>query len=437
MKSEIISKIINSNLLAASPSMLAADLGYAGRSTINRLRTGTAGEEATQEFSKRIVDVIGLHKDDIETVGRLIDLTDEFYDEMKKEKGEAVDSLKYEIVFSFIEDDYSMFSETYRQLWLNKWLLLKGHEKEMFFYMLALYLLGDKTKSFYKKTLKAEERYRNVLEPLQKILEERYSRHTIGNSISVGLLETPLARLAYPCFLTSVRLAGVLLKGYVSDYSDAANHELIIKIPGLPDRSFWDEGENRNEVTFLKYVPVNDKGNGLYEYFKYNIQTGKTENECQLYFYGEKNMGLFLKKERGLVFGHYSFHGNSLKIELKANRQTQATFVWKRLTPESSQKVREIDKLFTESYLNNIIYESLGIEMSCGVVVNEVLVTKTKIVLMTLQGDKYSISRNSYPWLKEVTPDIIPMAYRDRSDNKIYMEWKELGGRIALDDFNK
>ena len=316
INSETISKIIESNLLAVSPSKLAAELGYTGRTTINRLRTGTAGDEATREFCKRLIDVVGLHEDDIITVGRMIDLTDELTYQMQKDCGELSDSKKFNILCSFIDNDYSIFSASYRELELNKWLLLKGHEKDMFFYMLALFFLRDKVDIFYNKSVNAEERYRLVLESLQRKLEEKYPKHSIGNGISIGLLETPLARLAYPCFLTAIRLGGILLQGYVSNYSDANNHELIIKIPGLPDRSFWDEGDNRNEVTFLKYVTVNDKGNGLYEYFKYNIQTGKTENECHLYFYGEKNMGFYLKKERGLMFGHYSYDGSTLKLKL-------------------------------------------------------------------------------------------------------------------------
>lgn len=435
--SDTIRKIINSNLLAASASKLAADLGYAGRTTINRLRTETAGEEAIQEFCRRVNDMAGLHENDIETVGRLVELSEELTFQMQKECDELSDSTKFKIVCSFIDDDYSLFSQSYRELELNKWLLLKGHEKEMFFYVLALFLLRDKSDSFYQGDLEARERYKCLLEPVQKLLLEKYPKHSIGNGISSGLFETPLACLAYPCFLTAIRLGGVLLKGYVSDYSDAANHELIIKIPGLPDRSFWDEGEDRNIVTFLKYLPVNEKGNGLYEHFQYNIQTGKTMNECQLYFYGERNMGLFLKKERSLFFGNYSFDGQNLHFNLKPSRDKNFEYTWKLVTPEKSQKIREINRLFTEAYLNNVIYESLGLEVSCGIVVNEVIVTKSRIILKLFGGDKYSISRTAYPWLKEATPDMVPMAYRDKSDNRIYIEWQQIGGRIAFEEFTK
>lgn len=433
---DTISKIIESNLLAPSASKLAADLGYAGRTTINRLRTETAGDEATDEFCKRIMDVVGLHEDDIETVGRMIDLTDELTSQMQKEYGELSDSIKFNIACSFLDDNYSLFSPSYRDLELNKWLLLKGHEKEMFFYVLAFFLLRDESKSFYRGNRYAEERYRQILEPLQKLLEERYPKHSIGNGISTGLLETPLSRLAYPCFLTAIRLGGILLQGYVSNYSDANNHELIIKIPGLSDRSFWDEGEDRNIVTFLKYIPVNDKGNGLYEHFQYNIQTGKTENFAHLYFYGEKNMGLFLKKDRSVFFGHYSFDGNNLHLVLKPRRDKTFEYSWKRLTPETSQRVSEIDRLFTESYINNVKYESLGMDVSCGIIISEVAITKTKVILMTHEGNKFSISRNSYPFLTSATPDMIPLAYRDMDNNKIYIEWEQLGCRIPLEEFS-
>ena len=112
-----------------------------------------------------------------------------------------------------------------------------------------------------------------------------------------------MAKLAFPCFLTCLRLGGVILKGFASGYSEASLHDSWIKIDGLPYRTFWNEGEKPNEVTFLKFGLVNDKRNGIYEYFKFNFKTGKTENPAQLYFYGE-DVGLFLKKERKLVFGN-------------------------------------------------------------------------------------------------------------------------------------
>ena len=148
VSSETIRKIIESNLLATSPSQLASELGYAGRTSINRLRGETAGEEALHEFCKRVGDVFGLRVEDMETLGRIKGLTEEFAVHMMKEFGEISDSIKYKIIFSFIEEDYEIFSEGYRQLELNKWLLMKGHEPEIFFLILTLFLMSDKSRSF-------------------------------------------------------------------------------------------------------------------------------------------------------------------------------------------------------------------------------------------------------------------------------------------------
>ena len=134
VNSEIISKIIESNLLAASPSRLAAELGYAGRMTVNRLRTGTAREEATEEFCCRLNDLTGLSNDDLVWVGRLLNCTHEFTNQMSSEFGELTESSKCDILFAFISDDYSLFSPGYKDLKLNRWLLMKGHEKELFLF---------------------------------------------------------------------------------------------------------------------------------------------------------------------------------------------------------------------------------------------------------------------------------------------------------------
>ena len=437
VNSEIISRIIESNLLASSPSRLAADLCYAGRMTINRLRTGNAGDEATHEFCNRLNDLTGLTNDDLIWLGRMLENTDDFKAQMISEFGELSESVKYDILFAFISDDYSIFSPDYRELKLNRWLLMKGHEKDFFFFLLSLFLFADHTKSFYHNHLSTKDRYELILDPLRNHLKQRYPKHFIGNALSSGIMATPMAKLAFPCFLTCLRLGGIILKGYVSGYSEASMHDSMIKIDGLPDRTFWKEGDNQNEVTFLKFVPVNEKGNGIYEYFTFNFKTGKTENPAQLYFYGNKDLGWFLKKERKLVFGSYHLDDEvKLRIILFTDRDKKSEFTWKRLLPENSESVREIDRLFTESYLNNVRYESLGMELSSSVIISEVAVTKTKVILMTPEGSKFSISRNSYPFLKSVTPDTSPLVYRDLDDNRIYVEWEKFGSRIPLDDFS-
>ena len=138
------------------------------------------------------------------------------------------------------------------------------------------------------------------------------------------------------------------------------------------------------------------------------------------------------------MFGSYSLEDETnLRIILYTDRDNKSEFVWKRLMPENSEGIREIDRLFTDSYINNVKYESLGMELSCGVIISEVAVTKTKVLLMTPEGNKFSISRNSFPFLKAVTPDMIPLAYRDLDDNRLYIEWEQFGCRIPLDEFSQ
>lgn len=433
--SRILSQIIESNLLASSPSQLASALGYSGRSTINRLRAETAGEEAMLEFCKRLSDTTGLSNDDILLLGRLLSLCDEFEGQMIHEFNGLSDSLKFSISVAFIADDYSLFSNSYKELKLNRWIILKGYEKELFFFMLSLFIFSDKGKSFYGKHSGTGERYRVLLVPVCGLLKGKFPSHTIGNVVSANIYDTPLAKLAYPCFLTAVRLGGIILKGYASNYDEAAFHNAMFKIPGLPDRTFWDENEDRNIVTFLNYSPVNDKGNGLYNYFRYNVLSGKAENPAQLYFYNESEMGFFVKENRRLLFGNYSFDGCKLKLKLFSDIDNSGEFVWNLQDPKSSKTLQEIDKLFTNSFITNVCYESLGMELSCGVTINEVIITRFKILLKTLEGQTLSISRDRYPFLKSATSDMIPLAYRDKDDNKVYIEWEKLGGRISLDEF--
>lgn len=435
--SGIISKIIELNLLAASPSKLAANLRYAGRTTINRLRAETTGEEATQEFCHRLNDLTGLSEKDLIAISRVINLAEELNEQMVLEFENLTDERKIEIVISFISDNYSEFSDSFRELKLNKWLLLKGHEKELFFFMLSMFMFSGQDKKFYDKKDDSIGKYDRFLSLLQNTLRIRFPKNTIGNALSENVLNTPMAKLAYLSLLTAIRLGGIIMKGYCSTYSEAAEHDLLISIAGLPSRTFWDEGEAKNELTFLKYIPVNDKGNGLYEYFTMNIKSGKAHNPAQLYFYSESDFGIYLKKENKLVFGNYEYRDGRLRLALHTDRGQRVNYSWKLLSTETSATVRKIDKLFTDSYLNNLRYESLGMELSCEVLIIDVILTKTKLVLATSDESKYFISRNAFPFLKDVTPDMMPIIYRDKDSKKIYVEWEELGCRVSLDNFIK
>ena len=138
------------------------------------------------------------------------------------------------------------------------------------------------------------------------------------------------------------------------------------------------------------------------------------------------------------MFGNYCLEDETkLRIILYTDRDKKSEFVWKRLMPENSERVREIDQLFTDSYINNVRYKSLGIELASDIIISEVAVTKTKVILITPKCDKFSIHRNSYTFLKSVTPDMIPLAYRDVDNNKLYVEWEQLGCRIALEEFSQ
>lgn len=431
-----IGKIIGRSLLAASPAQLASAMGYAGRTTINRLRSGTAGKEATQEFLRRLRELTGLSEAELADVARMLECADDFNVQMKAEFGVLSDAVRNDIVSSFLTDSYDLFSSDYRELRLNRWLLMKGHDKDAFFFMLSYFLLAGKEKTFYDRRLTTSERYGAVLDQLRRFLSEKFPLNAIGNTLSAEIPDTPMARMAYPCLLTCIRLGGIILKGYVSGYSEASMHDIMTKIEGIPDRTFWDEGENTNEVTFLKFVPVNDKGNGIYECFTFNFKTGITRNPAQLYFYGDKGLGLFLKRERHLDYGSLATDWKTLRITLYRDREHSSEFIWHRLLPGQSERLREIDRLFTDSFLNNIRYESLGMDMSCGVAICDVAVTKSKVTLLTPDGDRYSISRHNRPFLREVTPDMTTLVYRDMSDNRLYVEWEQLGSRIPLAEFS-
>lgn len=434
---ETIRKIIDWNLFAPTASRLSDVLGYEGRSSIGRIRKGLAGSKAIMEFCGRMESVFGIDEAELLLLGNLIEEVETLSANLKKEIFLLNFETRFKVICCFIDEEYTSFTKTFKEEYLNHLMSIKSEDKDLFFFMLSLFLFKGEIGHFYKRELSFQFQLEEFLDPLRLKLKERYPLHFIGLEACGHLYESPLARFGFPILATALRIAGIMIMGFCSNFSEMAVHDQKTSIPGLPNRSFWKEVGNSDKIIFLKYDLVNNSGNGQYEYYVYNLKKGETINPAQIYIWKAGGLSIFLKESRFLMSGNFEFDGSKLMISLDSDNDEEENISWELLNENLTEVLKELNLKFTDVYLKNITYKTLGLDTTCGVFIRDVMISKKKLILITSSDEKYMIDRDKYPFLKEATPDMEVLAYRDSKDSKIYLEWIELGCRIDLDMFKR
>lgn len=64
-------------------------------------------------------------------------------------------------------------------------------------------------------------------------------------------------------------------------------------------------------------------------------------------------------------------------------------------------------------------------------------VTNERIYIDLANGERYSIRRSEYPFLRHVSPDELALIFTDLSDGKTYIQWALLNHRLPFSCFKK
>lgn len=406
----ILPTILLSGLLGPTPSKVAAELGYSGRTTVSRIMKGNAGPAAISDFCRRIAGRFGLSTDDLMEMDRYFDLTRWF--------GRLCADCQLgfsEMLVRVVGDDYACLNLSPEKL--SELLRLRRDRREDFMAVLSF--------SFFRQP-------GSTLEALVGRLLAAFPDNEIGRYVCSNYTTSPIALGRFPARIKDIELGALIIKSFCRDYLDSTRFAWYVPLPDLPERSYWSESDSDCYV-LLKRVMVNNNRNAYYEFFHIRKTDGSIENPAQLFFTDNGLAGLHLKDERRTVWANYSAAARRLELQW-LNRSVGAE-VMERLQPENSQSLRRLDSTLTDERLADAVRVANGIELVARLKVIDVTISRTTLTLHTADGSRFGIDRHARSFLATVGPDMEVMVYRDTGDGLFYAEWPALGERVGLSEF--
>ena len=407
---QILPGILLSGMLGDTPSKVAAELGYKGRTTVGRIMKGTAGQSATEEFCRRIAEKFGLTSGELFELDRYLDLGRRFANMLLNEHTDFS-----KMLIHVIDNDYSDLNLTVDGL--SELKTLRHDNREIFMGMLSF--------AFFRQP---GVNLNNLTELLKGALPDR----PLGCAACATYPTSPVALGHFPPRLKEIALGAMIIKNFCYDYLDAMRYAHMIPLRDLSGRTYWSDGES-DRVVLLNLVMVNNDRNAYYEFYNVSRSNGRIENVAQLFFLDSGLAGVYLKDSRLTAWARYTAAEN--RIELRWLNEEEPPSVMERLYPVNSRNLAVLDKSISDERLSACIYAAYGIQAVVNYKVVDVKVSRMDIELHTTGGGCVHVSRDSRSFLSCVGPDMEVMIYRDKADGLLYAEWPALGERVAIEEF--
>lgn len=404
---QILPGILLSGMLGDTPSKVAAELGYQGRTTVGRIMKGAAGKSATEEFCRRIAEKFGLSTVDLFELDRYLDLSRRF---ARMRPGEDTDFSK--LLIHVIDNDYSDLDITVNEL--SELKILRHDHRETFMGMLSFVYFRQPGVD---------------LNTLTDLLKGAFPDRPFGIAACSAYPTSPVALGHFPPRLKEIALGAMIIKNFCYDYLDAMRYAHMIPLRDLSGRTYWSDGES-DRVVLLNLVRVNNDRNAYYEFYHVSRSNGRIENVAQLFFLDSGLAGVYLKDSRLTAWARYTAAEN--RIELKWLNEKEPPSVMERLYPGNSRELTVLDRSISDDRLSACIYDAYGISPVWNCKVADVKVSRKEIELHTVTGGCFRVSRESRSFLKSVVPDMEVMIYEDKTDGRLYAEWPALGERLSL-----
>lgn len=404
----ILPELLLSGWLGPTPSQVAADLGYRGRTTVGRIMKGCAGKEATAGFCHRINEKYGLDCDDLFKIDRYLELSRRF-DRMRSKPAPDFTT----ILMQVIDNDYSGLDISDEEM---AELMTLRHDSPLEF-------VGMLSFAYFRQP-------GSSLKALTELLRRAFPDRALGVAACSNYPSSPVALGPLPPRLKEIALGGMIIRCFCQDYVDATRYEGMIPLKGLSGRTYWSDGE-QDSLIMLQTVMVNGNRNAYYEWFSVPRGGGRIENVAQLFFFDYGFAGIYLKDIRKSAWASYS--ATDSRIELRWLNDKVTPSVMERRWPEKSRELTELDASISDERLSERIMAAYRIDPVDRYRVVNVRVSRTEIELQTVDGTRFALDRNSLSFLRRVVADMEVLIYRDRDDNRLYAEWPDLGERLALD----
>lgn len=436
--SEIISNVLASEMLAPSSSTLAYTLGYTGKASLYRLMKGTAGENAISHFCKALDEKLGISTTSLYTMDTTIYNASLLLRLMKEEIDTSYKDWPYHVVLAFINHDFEGFSPSFKATHLNQLLSLEKNNKDGFFKMLFYFYIRATNIKFYRKDIPPKQQCAAILEELGgrllEIFPENLSARTLTYIYSSSTIYDSMPSVLWNLVISG----GAMLEAFANPqcYNEVQQETYIL--PYSEQRNYWSARDD-SELLLAVLIKEGSEFSGYYLTFKVDRETCEIKPLGLLQFLNEEFMMWRKSGEQSLKVGKYSFSDDILQFHWDDSDQdpTGAGNRWHRLYKKNSQRLREIDKSIYDDIIAETWFGGEGIKLMPEYRIEEMTVTNERIYIDLANGERYSIRRSEYPFLRHVSPDELALIFTDLSDGKTYIQWALLNHRLPFSCFKK
>ncbi len=106
------------------------------------------------------------------------------------------------------------------------------------------------------------------------------------------------------------------------------------------------------------------------------------------------------------------------------------------LSIADSQSLRKLDHSLTDDSLIREMARSEGFDYDFAMQPEDVIISRTKLILTLKNGKSYEIDIDFAPFLRNLTPQENIMVCRQLSDDRVFVIWPQIRQSIPLDLFS-
>ena len=437
-KLEILQTILPTTLISPSISSLAATLGYKSRATLYRILDGSTSSNAVNDFYSKVETTLFLSEETLYNISVTINNVARLNRVLKAETEDFKTISTFDVVKAFIFHDYSIFSDKFKSEELPGLQRGEQTQPDAFFSMLAYFYFKSLRIDFYEVGKNHRQRCAAIIEPLGEKLIELYPANGIAAQSVFIYSRSDILNAETPILWNCITTLATILQYYgTPDIGNITAKDMLLA-PFLYGRTYW-RAKDQSKLILIRAVKHNVPGSGYYDIFTTEPDTGKIESIGAMTFLSDVIVSYRDRLTGRSKLGLYQVDDESLGFEWENEAACPSMFEhhWKRLSPENSRQLRELDRSLSDDRLNEAALLADGYKSLPGYSVVNVNMSRSGVRLYLINGCEYEIAYSVAPFLEYIRPSNIVIITERISDGEIFVSWPQLMHCIPLRLFSR
>ncbi len=424
---ETLKTIISTNMLGESVSWLAQNLNYKGRTSIYRIKDGTATMSTVREICKRLYEYQHLTENDLLNIEATIKNVEYFNRLIRKEMNRKHPDWIFQAILPFIVDFYDYFSPEFQKKTLPIILQLKKDNPEAFFYTLAYFYIKYTYSNFYSIADTHQERCHKVAERLGRHLAEVDPGNIRGMETVSKCGRGFIFDIEAPTMWKVVEHVANIIQIFADPAAIHIGTLKTILLPELDGRTYW-QGDNRDKIIVLQPVET-VPGCGAYVLLSLETSTLRLSPLFRIYFYDETSLSIENLDDSTSKLGFYTLSDTALSLEWEHPEDNPTGFgnSWKKIDILQNTVLNRFDKTISVSEVCGLALRKDGWEPLEGFKIKDVVISREIIKIILINDLSITIPRDKFPKLSQITSDTQVVFLRHIASDTIYITWPTIG----------